>query len=32
MSNTDYVRQNADKYGWKRYYSTLRPVSMGNAA
>ena len=29
MSNTEYVRQSADKYGWKKYYSTLRPVSMG---
>ena len=26
MSNTEYVRQSADKYGWKKYYSTLRPV------
>ena len=29
MSNTDYVRQSAEKYGWKKYYSTLRPVSIG---
>lgn len=29
MSNTEYVRHSADKYGWKKYYSTLRPVSMG---
>lgn len=28
MTNEDYVRQSADKYGWKKYYSTLRPVSM----
>lgn len=29
MTNEDYVRQSANKYGWKKYYSTLRPVSMG---
>lgn len=29
MSNNDYIRNNARKYGWNRYYSTLRPVSIG---
>lgn len=29
MSNTDYIRQSAEKYKWNKYYSTLRPVSIG---
>ena len=29
MINEDYLRQSVNKYEWKRYYSTLRPVSMG---
>lgn len=29
MSNEEYIRQNANKYKWNKYYSTLRPVSMG---
>lgn len=29
MSNTNYVRQSADKYGWIKYYALLRPVSIG---
>lgn len=29
MSDIDYVRKSAEKHGWKRYYSTLRPVSIG---
>lgn len=29
MTNENYVRQSADKYGWKKYYSILRPVSIG---
>lgn len=29
MSNADYIRESAKKYKWNKYYSTLRPVSMG---
>jgi hypothetical protein len=29
MTIKDDVRRIADKYEWKRYYSTLRPVSIG---
>lgn len=29
MSNADYIRESAKKYKWYKYYSTLRPVSMG---
>lgn len=29
MSNTEYVRSAASKYGWKKYYSTMRPVAPG---
>ncbi len=29
MSNNDYIRNNARKYGWNKYYSILRPVSIG---
>ena len=25
-----YTRERAEKNGWKRYYSTLRPVSIGS--
>ncbi len=31
MSNTEYVRNAANKYGWKKYYSIMRPVSLGTA-
>ncbi len=31
MSNTEYVRTAASKYGWKKYYSVMRPVSLGTA-
>lgn len=29
MDIRDYIRKNADKYGWIKYYSVLRPVSIG---
>jgi len=29
MSNTEYVRMAASKYGWRKYYSIMRPVSLG---
>lgn len=29
MNNGKYIRQQAEKFGWKKYYSLLRPVSMG---
>lgn len=29
MSNTEYIRNAAKQYGWKKYYSLLRPVSIG---
>lgn len=29
MSNLEYVRVAADKYGWKKYYSLERPVGIG---
>ncbi len=29
MSNAEYVRNAANKYGWKKYYSIMRPVSLG---
>ena len=29
MSNEEYVRSAAQKYKWKRYYLTQRPVSIG---
>ncbi len=29
MSNVEYVRMAASKYGWKKYYSIMRPVSIG---
>jgi len=28
MSNTEYVRNAANKYGWKKYYSIMRPVGI----
>lgn len=31
MSNTEYIRNAASKYGWKKYYSVMRPVSLGTA-
>ncbi len=31
MSNAEYVRNAANKYGWKKYYSIMRPVSLGTA-
>lgn len=29
MSNNDYIRRAAQKEGWKKYYSTLRPAGIG---
>lgn len=29
MNNEEYIKSNAKKYGWNKYYSTLRPVSIG---
>jgi len=31
MSNAEYVRSAANKYGWIKYYSIMRPVSLGTA-
>ncbi len=31
MSNMEYIRSAANKYGWKRYFSIMRPVSLGTA-
>lgn len=31
MSDTEYIRMAARKYGWKKYYSVMRPVSIGTA-
>lgn len=31
MSDTEYIRTAARKYGWKKYYSVMRPVSIGTA-
>lgn len=31
MSDTEYIRSAANKYGWKKYYSVMRPVSIGTA-
>lgn len=31
MSDTEYIRSAANKYGWKKYYSTMRPVGIGTA-
>lgn len=29
MSNIEYIRRAAEKYGWIKYYSVMRPVSLG---
>ena len=29
MSTSDYIRQAAQRNNWKKYYSLLRPVSIG---
>lgn len=29
MSDMEYIRTAADKYGWKKYYLLERPVSPG---
>lgn len=29
MITNDYIRQAAQKYHWHKYYSTMRPVSIG---
>lgn len=29
MWNEKYIREQAAKFGWKKYYSLLRPVSIG---
>lgn len=29
MSNAEYIRQAAAKNSWKKYYATMRPVSIG---
>ena len=29
MSTNDYIRQSAQKYHWHKYYSVMRPVSIG---
>lgn len=29
MSTNDYIRQSAQKYHWYKYYSVMRPVSVG---
>lgn len=31
MSDTEYIRTAASKYGWKKYYSIMRPVSIETA-
>jgi len=31
MSNEQYIRNAANKYGWKKYYSIMRPVGIGTA-
>lgn len=30
MSDIDYIREAAKKNGWIKYYTTLRPVSIGS--
>lgn len=30
MSDIDYIRESAKKNGWIKYYTTLRPVSIGS--
>lgn len=29
MSTNDYIRQSAQKCNWQKYYSIMRPVSIG---
>lgn len=29
MNTNDYIRNAANKYGWLKYYSIMRPVSIG---
>ena len=29
MNAREYIRKTADKYGWIKYYASLRPVSIG---
>lgn len=29
MTNDEYVRSSAAKFGWIKYYAVLRPVSIG---
>lgn len=29
MSEKEYIRNAANKYGWKKYYAVMRPVSIG---
>lgn len=29
MSTNNYIRQSAQKYHWYKYYSVMRPVSIG---
>lgn len=29
MSTNDYIRQSAQKYHWRKYYSVMCPVSIG---
>lgn len=31
MSSAEYIRTAANKYGWIKYYSVMRPVSLGTA-
>lgn len=31
MSNEQYIRIAASKYGWKKYYLVMRPMSLGTA-
>lgn len=31
MSDAEYIRTAANKYGWNKYYSVMRPVSIGTA-
>ena len=29
MSTNDYIKESAKKYQWNKYYSVMRPVSIG---
>ena len=29
MSDTEYIRSAAMKYGWRKYYLIMRPVGLG---